>query len=126
LAFIDDSGGISWNVTALHEIMAMLGDLNANLMFLNYLFSDNRGTQLADQQIRNGFQPRHLYYALKSMFWLTRRTKTSNLTGLDACIPSFVPPVVQDIMVEYLAGGLREVEGIFAHVLYSKETADQY
>jgi hypothetical protein len=125
-AFVNDTGGLSWNVAALFEIMDKFAQVNARLMVLNYLFSDNRGTQLADEQIRNAFQPRNLYFALKSMFWLTRRTKTSNLTGTDACIPTFIPEVVEELMVEYLAGGMRDVEEAFAHVLYCAESAALY
>jgi hypothetical protein len=126
LAFFTDDGSLSWNVPALHEILNQFAGINANLMLLNYIFSDNRATQLCDQQIRNALQPRSLYNALRSMFWFTRRTKTSNLTGSEACIPTFIPPVVSDIMIEYLAGGIREVEEIFANILFSKETAALY
>ena len=125
-AFVNDTGGLSWNVPALCEIMDKFGQVNAMLMLLNYIFSDNRGTQLADQRIHNAFQLRSLHYALKSMFWLTRRTKTSNLTGTDACIPTFIPDVVEELMVEYLAGGMRDVEEAFAHVLYCAESAALY
>jgi len=126
LAFFNDDGSLSWNIPALHEILNEFAGINANLMLLNYIFSDNRATQLCDQQIRNALQPRSLYNALQSMFWFTRRTKTSNLTGSDACIPAFIPPVVRDIMIEYLAGGIREVEEIFANILFSNETAALY
>jgi hypothetical protein len=125
-AFLNDTGGLSWNVPALCEIMDKFSQVNAMLMFLNHLFGDNRGTQLADQQIRNAFQPRNLHYALSSMFWLTRRTKTSNITGTDACIPTFIPEMVEDLMLIYLAGGMREAEEIFAHILYGKESASLY
>jgi hypothetical protein len=126
LAYLNDSGSISWNVIALHEVMDLFAQLNANIMLLNYIFTDNRATQLADQQIRNALQPRNLYHALSDMFWLTRRTKTSNLTGRDACIPAFLPPVLVDIMVQYLAGGIREVEEIFSGILYPAESVAHY
>ena len=126
LAYLNSSGSLSWNIIALHEVMDVCAQLNANIMLLNYIFTDNRATQLADQQIRNALQPRNLYHALKAMFWLTRHTKTSNLTGRDACIPAFIPPDLVDIMIQYLAGGIREVEEIFSNLLYSAESAAHY
>ena len=44
--------------------------------------------------------------------------------GHDACIPSFIPPVLVKLMTEYLASGLREVEEILTHVVYGKEASD--
>ena len=126
IAVFDEGGGIVWNVAALHQIMNLCAQLNGNLMVLNFILSDNRGTQLTDQQIRNALQPRNLYHPINEAFWLTRRTKVSNLTGRYSCIPSFIPPVVLDIMEQYLAGGIRDVEEIFAHILYSPEAAELY
>jgi hypothetical protein len=125
-AYLNDSGMLSWNIPAVHHVMDLLSQINGNLMTLNYIFSDNRATQLCDQTIRNGLQPRNLYFALNWMFWLTRRTKTSNLTGMDACIPTFIPPILSDMMIEYLAGGMREAEQVFANIVFSKETASLY
>jgi hypothetical protein len=126
LAFLDDAGVIAWNIAAVHEYMNLCAQLNANFMFLNFIITDNRGSQMADQQIANGLQPRSLYRPLKDLFWLQRRTKTSNLKGADACIPSFIPPALVDLMTEYLAGGIRGAEELFAHVLHTPEEADLY
>jgi hypothetical protein len=126
IAYLDDQGEINWNIPALHEFMSLTAQVNANLMVLNFITADNRGTQIVDQQITNATQPRNLYRPLQDMFWLQRRTKTSNLKGADACIPTFIPPVIVELMTQYLAGGIRETEVIFAHVLYSPAVADQY
>jgi len=126
LAFFNDDGSLSWNIPLCTRYSMNSPALMRTSCCSIIYSSDNRATQLCDQQIRNALQPRSLYNALQSMFWFTRRTKTSNLTGSDACIPAFIPPVVRDIMIEYLAGGIREVEEIFANILFSKETAALY
>jgi hypothetical protein len=126
IAFLDDEGHVAWNMPSLYEIMDLFAQLNSNLMMLHFVMVDNRGTQLADQQIRNALQPRNIYHPLRSMICLTRRTKTSNLTGHDSCIPGFIPPIVEEITVEYLAGGIREVEELFSHITHSPESAALY
>jgi hypothetical protein len=126
IAFLDDSGCVAWNVPAIHEIMDLFAQLNAKLMFLHFIMVDNRGTELADQQIRNATQPRNLYVPLQSMVWLSRRKKTSNLIGHDTCTPGFVPPVLADVTVDYLACGIRETEEIFSHVIHTPESAALY
>jgi hypothetical protein len=126
LAFFTNDGSLSWNVPALHEILNQFTGINANLMLLNYIFNDNRAIQLCNQQIRNALQPYSLYNALWLMFWFTHRIKTSNLTGSDACIPTFIPPVVNDIIIEYLASSIHKIEEIFSKILFSKKTAALY
>jgi hypothetical protein len=125
-AYLNDAGTLSWNIPAVYTVLDLLAQLNANFMTLNYILGDNRATQLCDQTIRNAIQPRNLYYALNWMFWLTRRTKTSNLTGTDSCIPTFIPSILSDLMIEYLAGGMREAEQVLANIVFSQETAALY
>jgi len=50
----------------------------------------------------------------------------SNLTGMDACYTYIYPPILSDMMIEYLAGGMREAEQVFANIVFSKETASLY
>lgn len=126
VAHFDESGDIAWNLPALHQIMGISAQVNANLMLLNFVISDNRGSQMNDQQIANALAPRHLYRVLRDMVWFTRRTKTSNITGSDVCIPCFVPPVIAELNTEYLAGGIRDIEILFAGILYGPEIAGLY
>jgi hypothetical protein len=123
LAFINDSGSVCWNVASLHEIIDLCARVNANLLFPTFILGNHSGTHLTDQQIHSGMQPQNLYHTLMSMFWLTCRTKTLNLTGADTCIPTFVPPVVLEIQVEYLVV-ICEVEEVFVYVLYSPEVVE--
>lgn len=95
-------------------------------MFLNHILPNlpGRVTELTDWKIRNDLRPRNLHYIMREMFWLRRYHKGTNLTGRDACIPSFLPPVLVKLMTEYLAGGIREVEELLTRIVYGKEAGD--
>jgi hypothetical protein len=44
----------------------------------------------------------------------------TNATGIDVCIPAFAPPPLRELMLEYLCGGIREVEEVFGGIAYGK------
>jgi hypothetical protein len=42
--------------------------------------------------------------------------KMTNVTGVDVCIPAFLPPVLQELMLEYLCGGIHKADEVFVHI----------
>jgi hypothetical protein len=52
--------------------------------------------------------------------------KMGNTTGVDVCIPTFVPPVLQELMLEYLCGGIHETEEVFGGIAYGSTAAKAY
>lgn len=126
ICWIDAFDNLQFNKPACVDILSNAAEVNKLLMFLNHILPSLPGRikELADQKIRNDLRPRNLHYIIRDMFWLRRYHKGTNSTGHDACIPSFIPPVLVKLMTEYLAGGLREVEEILTRVVYGKEASD--
>lgn len=128
IAVIDGEGNLAWNIPALHEILKLCAQLNECLMICHHIVPSqpHRGTEFVDMKIRNEHRPRNLHAILQDMFWLLRYHKSGNITERDVCIPSFIPPALITPTIEYLAGGIREVEEIFAGIIYGADAAALY
>jgi hypothetical protein len=121
----DANGRISWNIPAINEILGIFAKINQLLSFLAFILPimANRITQFVDTKLTNGDRLRNIHMLLTDMFNLMRYHKMVNLTGLDTCIPAFYPPCLIALMLEYVAGGLRDVEHLFTHIAYGPMAA---
>jgi hypothetical protein len=124
----DANQRFSWNIPAVHEILQILGDINKHLSVLCFVLPtmSNRVTQFIDTKLRNLDRPRNLHMLITDMFNLLHYHKMTNLTGLDKCIPAFYPPCLKDLMLEYLCGGMREVDLLLTLVCYGREAATHH
>jgi hypothetical protein len=85
-----------------------------------------RVTQFMDSKIRNDNRECNLDFLINEMFLLMRYSKTTNLTDRDICVPAFFPELLKDLMVEVLAGGLRDCQELLSRVLWGEESRNYH
>jgi hypothetical protein len=122
---IDALDRLSFNMPAIHSYLDLCADLNRILCVLCYLtpIMANRISQFVANKIRNLDRRRNTNMLISEMIFFTGYHKMSNVTGIDVCVPAFVPPPVRELMLEYLCGGIREVEGFFGKIAYGGTAA---
>jgi hypothetical protein len=127
LATLDGEGRLSWNEPAIHRFFLKTAELNRHLSVLCYILPtiSNRVTQFIDQKIRNDVRPRNLHMLGDEMFFLVRYHKMTNLTGLDTCIPAFVPQQLTEILIEYLCV-CRGAEQILTRIVHQEPSVSNY
>jgi hypothetical protein len=128
IASIDAQDRVSFNIPALHGYLDISAQLNQILAFLCFVCPTiaTRISEFTDNKYRNLDRNRNLHMMLSEMFDLVQYHKMTNLTGIDVCIPTFYPPILQDIMLEYLAGGIRDVDEFLGRIVYGEHAAHLY
>jgi hypothetical protein len=125
---VDGMGRVSFNMPAVHTYLEMAANLNRLLCVLCYLLPimSNRISQFVANRIRNMDRRRTTHMLVSEMVFFTGYHKMTNLSGLDLCIPAFVPPPLRELMLEYLCGGIREVEEVFGGVAYGRAATEAF
>ena len=128
IAVLDARDRLSWNLPKVHEYMCKFAELNQLLSVLCFVQPtiSSRVVSFLDKKYRNRDRHRNLIVIDKDMVRLDRYSKTTNLTESDKCIPAFYPNSLKALMLEYLAGGIRETETVFTALLYRAEEVDSY
>jgi hypothetical protein len=127
-ATIDASDRLSFNMPAVCDWLATSAKLNKILAVLSFIIPtiSTRISQFVANKIRNLDRPRNLHMLLNEMFYFVRYHKMTNLTGIDVCIPVFFPPALVEIMLEYICGGVRDVEEAFGGIAYGRDAKNAY
>ena len=125
---VDADGRLSFNKPAMLQYLDKSAQLNKLLSILAFVLPvmSTRISQFSDNKIRNLDRHRNLHMMFQEMFDLVQYHKMTNLTGVDVCIPVFYPPGLQEIVLEYLAGGIREVETMLGRIAYGTEAESHY
>jgi hypothetical protein len=63
---------------------------------------------------------------ITELVYFTSYHKMGNATGIDVCISAFAPPALQELMLEYLCGGIHETEEMFAAIAYGSTAAKAF
>ena len=127
-ASIDAKDRLSFNMPAVHGYLDACSDLNDILCVLSYLLPimANRISQFVGNTVRNMDRHHNTNMLITEMVYFTGYHKMSNTTGIDVCIPAFVPPALKALMLEYLCGGIHQMEEIFSGIAYGKTAAKAF
>jgi hypothetical protein len=127
-ASVDSLGRLSFNIPAIHNFLEACASLNRILCVLCYILPimSNRISQFVANKLRNHDRRRNTNMLINEMVFWTGYHKMSNVTGIDMCIPAFAPPVLQQLMLEYLCGGIREVEEVFAGIVHGSAAKEAF
>lgn len=127
-ASIDSLGRMSLNLPAIYNYLELSADLNRMLCVLCYVLPvmSNRITQFVANKIRNMDRRRNTHMLITELIFFTGYHKMTNATGIDICVPAFAPPPLRELMLEYLCGGIREVEEVFGGIAYGKPAAEAF
>jgi hypothetical protein len=128
---VDALGRLSFNMPAIHGYLKAAAELNRTLCVLCYVLPimSNRISQFVGNKLRNMDRRRNTNMLISEMVFFNTYHKMSNATGIDLFLPAFVPPPLRELMLEYLCGGIREVEQVFggiAHGLAATEAFRSY
>jgi len=128
LAFVDGAGSLSWNIPKVKDLLAVSSQVWEPLYHLLYLTShiSTRGTQFIEHQIANADRHRNFFVQGGEVFILTGYSKKTNTSGLDSCIPGFLPKPVAKWVLELVGGGLRNAEAILGGIAYGEESEHFY
>ena len=127
LATVDSAGRVSWNVPQIQRFFVKMAKFNQLLSVLCYILPTiaNRVTQFIDVKIRNDIRARNLHVVHNEMFFLTAYHKMRNQSGLDTCMPAFVPKQLQTLLLEYL-GGCRPTEQMLSRIAHGEQGDGYY
>ncbi|KAJ6615959.1 hypothetical protein B0H10DRAFT_2219977 [Mycena sp. CBHHK59/15] len=103
LAQLDSEGRLRWSHHALDRYLGLDAHFVRLLMVLVYVScSKARGTEFSELRIRNGHRPHALRFHDRDCWIVTSWLKTEVLTNREAFIPTLVPPMIVDVLLEYL------------------------
>jgi len=127
-ASVDSLDRLSFNMPAIHDYLDACSDLNRILCTLSYLLPimANRISQFVGNILRNMDRRRNTNMLITELVYFNGYHKMGNATGVDVCSPAFAPPTLQELMLEYLCGGIRETEEIFAGIAYGSTAAKAF
>ena len=125
---VDALDRLSFNMPAVHDYLDACSDLNRILCTLSYLLPimANQIIQFVGNTVRNMDRRRNTNMLITELVYFNGYHKMGNTTGVDVCIPAFVPPVLQELMLEYLCGGIRETKEVFGGIAYGSTAAKAY
>lgn len=105
-----------WDVTSLCELLANTAEFNKLLTVLCFILPAiyTRVSEFLVSKFTNDSCMRTLVVMLKELVHISIYHKTTNQTGLDVCIPAFFPESRKELVLGYLAGGLRDCETMFS------------
>jgi hypothetical protein len=128
LSTVDASGRVSFNMPAVHSLLNAAADLNRTLCVLCFILPvmSNRISQFIANKLRNMDRRRNTNMLISEMIFFNTYHKMTNGTGIDVFIPAFVPPVLQELMLEYLCGGIREVEQVFGGIAHGSAATEAF
>jgi hypothetical protein len=119
---------MSWNIPDLRRLLSLTAEFNKHLAVLCFLCPavSTRIEEFLASKFTNDGRLRTLCMMINEMVHLSTYHKMTNQTGLDICTPAFYPDALKDIMLEYLAGGLRNCETLLSKYAYGPEASTQY
>ena len=119
---------MSWNVPDIQQFLALTAKFNKTLSVLCFLCPtiSTRVTEFLAGKFANDARRRNLFMLLSEMVDLRGYHKMTNQTGLDVCKPVFYPEPLKDLVLEYLAGGMRTCESLLAKYAYGEEAQMLY
>jgi hypothetical protein len=128
LASLDSEGSLSWNPVQVKKVLHLAEEIWMQMYHVLYLTAHigTRATQFLSIQIRNGDRQRNVFVQGDEMLFISRYSKTTNITDKDSCIPAFLPKPVRRLLLELLGGGLREAESILVGVLHGQSARSIY
>lgn len=98
-----------WDITSLRHLLADTADFNKHVAVLAFICPSvsTRVSEFLVSKFTNDSRMRTLVVMLKELVHLSGYHKMTNQTGLDVCIPAFFPDSGKELVLEYLAGGMR-------------------
>ena len=120
LLFKAQNNKIRFNIHRLGDLCTLYNEFNTLLAVLMHwmLYAKYRGTEAAQHLLRNGVNRRNLMVLCNQLVMISRYSKISVQTHMDTCVPSFVPPVLQELMLEFFAGGHRDLQALSSRHYY--------
>jgi hypothetical protein len=128
LAMIDNAGRVAWNIPGIKELLRRSSRVWEPLYHLLFITThiSCRGTQFIDHKVSNADRHRNLFMQGREMFLLTGYSKKTSISDRDSCTPGFVPKDIALLVLEMLAGGLRNAEAILAGIAYGVQAEHVY
>lgn len=121
-------GVMSWDIASLRNFFSLTAEFNKHLAVLSYVCPavSTRISEHLASKYTNDSRQRNLFMMLDEMVEIQCYSKMTNQTGLDICTPAFYPKALKDLMLEYLAGGLRDCETLFGEYAYGGDAKTLY
>ncbi|KAH0825828.1 hypothetical protein J3R83DRAFT_8789, partial [Lanmaoa asiatica] len=118
----------AWDMAAIRSFLDRADEIWEHVIHLLYvgLHLSTRATQFLHYQFRNGDRPRNLIFQGAEGISITRYSKTTNVKGVDSCIPAFLSAPLREILLVLLGSGFREAQAILAGIMYGQEARSLY
>ena len=119
LSVVNERGELSWNRVSCERFMAAAAEIVDRIMTLVHLGSGPplRGEELIRDQISNGLQPRTIYLVFGQIMAIRRRSKDTNVRGIDSFNICYFPRSLTNAICYYLLV-IRPLERVIAWQLY--------
>src|ERR1700742_184162 len=126
-ATLDSSGQLQWMPSRIIQFINTAAELVDLLAVLNMTVPGQpcRAAELVDHHIQNGLRSRNVFYVHGSLWIITRRVKSENLTQRETFVPVKLPPELSDLNIAYLLF-IRPLEVFFSQVIYDDAAASLY
>lgn len=126
LAILDGEGNLVWNRPATRQWLlkaAKFWRIVAWLLAITCQVS-TRLAQNMETTFINGDHLRSIIIQAGEMILLLRNHKASHSTGRDKCLPTFVPRILAEIIVQARLLGLRDAEAILIYYEVGRDEAE--